>query len=396
MGPLDTSLALVPAQSPDLHLAHPTARECLSIWKLTSSEWKDALSLPLYLEESAYLTTIPLATDGGMTLWILVDKNLPPDHRPILCSGETFRKRSLLSDAKGGVTETITHGVASLFCHPAYRGRGYGSRMMKELAAVLRSWQVESKKCVGCVIYSDIGRKYYADLGWHPSPANFHIELAPLIASKPSKAKELLSGDLDQLCKEDEALIRKRMTGKSGKIQMMIIPDHDHMLWHHKKEEFVCEKLFGKQPKVKGVVTGLPGSRIWAIWTHRFYGDPGCTSSGNTLYILRLVIENQAMASTFPSHDREVDFDAGQRKLQAEQLKTVLESAQIEAAEWNLLDVKLWHPTPLTEALIECAGIQYCKVEREQEGIGCLLWYGGGNGREDTVEWIGNEKYAWC
>lgn len=395
---VDTSPALVPAQSPDLHLAHPTADECISIWKLSSSEWKDALSLSLYLESSAYSNTIPLAKDGGITIWILVDKNLTPDHRPILCSCETFRKRCLVSDAKGVVTESITHGVASLFCHPAYRRRGYGSRMMNELAKVLRSWQVESKKCVGNVLYSDIGKKFYADLGWHPSPTNIHIELAPLIGPKPYRAKELLSGDLAQLCKEDEAMMRKRMASNSdGKTQMMIVPDHDHMLWHHKKEEFVCEKLFGKQPRVKGVVTGQPGSRIWAIWTHRFYGDPRCASSGNTLYILRLVIENQAVARILPCHGGEVDFDAGQRDSQAEQMRNVLESAQIEAAEWNLGDVKLWHPTPLIEALVQWAGIQYRKVEREEEGIGCLLWYGQGeDGKDDSVEWIGNEKYAWC
>lgn len=181
-----------------------------------------------------------------------------------------------------------------------------------------------------------------------------------------------------------------------GKVRMMIVPDHDHILWHHKKEEFVCEKLFGKQPKVKGVIIGQPGNRIWAIWTHCFYGDPGSASSGNTLYILRLFIENQTLASNFWSDSGEVNLDAEQREFQAEPLKAVLESAQAEAAEWSLSDVNLWHPTPLTEDLIECAGMQYCKVEREQDGISSLLWYGEGSGREGTLEWIGNEKYAWC
>ena len=177
---------------------------------------------------------------------------------------------------------------------------------------------------------------------------------------------------------------------------MMIVPDHDHMLWHHKKEEFVCEKLFGKKPKVKGVIVGQLGNRIWAIWTHRFYGDPESASSGNTLYILRLTIENQTLASNVRSDDGEVQLDASQLGLQAEQLKTVLESAQAEAAEWNLSDVKLWHPTPLIEDLIECAGIQHCKIEREEEGISSLLWYGEGCEKEGTLEWIGNEMYAWC
>jgi GNAT superfamily N-acetyltransferase len=190
MGSLDTSPTLLLAQSPDLQLAHPTAGECLSIWNLTSSEWRDALSLPLYLEESAYLTSIPLARDGGMTIWILVDKNLPPDQRPILCSCETIRKRSLVSDGKGSVSEMIIHGVASVYCDPAYRGRGYGSRMMQELAEVLRTWQVGDKDCAGSVLYSDIGKDYYADLGWQPSLNNTHIEL-PVAPKQPTTGRLL-------------------------------------------------------------------------------------------------------------------------------------------------------------------------------------------------------------
>lgn len=139
-------------------------------------------------------------------------------------------------------------------------------------------------------------------------------------------------------------------------------------------------------------MTGQPGHRIWAIWTHRFYGNPDFdpSDSGNTLYILRLVIENQTAANACASEGAEAACDAGQRQLQAEQLKTVLESAQVEAAEWNLLDVKLWHPTPLIEDLIRRAGLQ------DVEGIGSLLWYGAESFTEDTLEWVGNEKYAWC
>ena len=279
MGSLDSSLALPNAQSPDLHLSHPTARECISIWKLTSLAWRDALSLPLYLEESDYLTTIPLAKDGGMTLWILVDKNLPPDQRTILCSCETFRKRSLLSSTKGYVTETIIHGVASVFCDPAYRRRGYSSRMMRELAQVLRNWQIDTTKCIGSILYSDIGKNYYANLGWRPIPNNTHIEFHSSIASKSSRARKLLPEDLHQLCKEDETMIRKAMSSTSDKqVRMTLVPDHEHMLWHHKKEEFVCDRLFGKQPLYKGAIAGQRGSRVWAIWTHRFYGDPDVES----------------------------------------------------------------------------------------------------------------------
>ncbi|MCJ1457169.1 hypothetical protein MMC28_007536 [Mycoblastus sanguinarius] len=365
-------------------LTHPTAGEFETIYSLSFFAWGDTLSLPQYLEESAFLTTVPLARDDGMSVWMLTDKTLPQDQRPILCSCETFRKRAFVTDTKGQLTEMIIHGIASVFCNPIYRGRGYAARLMQELAIMLPRWQVGSGRCIGSVLYSDIGKTYYANLGWHPFPINNHIELDPMNAPMPPQAEKLLAKDLDQLCKDDEALIRKVMTSKSnGNIRMMLVPDIDHMLWHHAKEEFACEKIFGKQPQVKGAIAGPPGNRIWAIWTHRFYGDPESASSDNTLYILRVVVEDQ-------------NANAAQQETQAEQMQAVLKAAQIEAAEWKLHCVKVWDPAPTVREMLERAGIQHRKVTREEDGIASLLWYGEGNGKEDTLEWIGNEKYAWC
>ncbi|KAF6231617.1 hypothetical protein HO173_010149 [Letharia columbiana] len=390
MGSLETSWATLPeARSPVLHLSHPTAGECQTVWKLSSLAWTDALSLPQYLEESAYLTTVPLAKDGVMTNWILTDKTLPPDQRPILCSCETFRKRTFLSDTGGNLSENIIHGVASVFCDPVLRRRGYGSRLMRELAEILRTFQAETTKSIGSVLYSDIGKKFYADLGWHPFPINTHIELDPSAAPDAPRATQLLPGNLERLCEEDEAMIRKELTSTSttGKTRMVLVPDLDHMLWHHKKEEFVCEKLFGKKPQIKGAIVGQAGNRVWAIWTHRFYGDPESASSENTLYILRLVIENQATTGI---------RDAEQSERQVEQMKAILQAAQGEAAEWKLHRVMMWDPTPLVLELVGRTRIQHRRIEREHEGIASLLWYGEGSGKEDTLEWLGNEKYGWC
>ena len=260
---------------------------------------------------------------------------------------------------------------------------------MRELAEILRTFQAETTRPIGSVLYSDIGKKYYADLGWHPFPINTHIELDPSAVPKGSRATQLLSGGLQRLCEEDEAMIRKELTSISsnGKTRMMLVPDLDHMLWHHKKEEFVCDKLFGKQPEIKGATVGQPGNRMWAIWTHRFYGDPESTSSENTLYVLRLVIENQGTASA---------TDAEHGDSQVEQMKAVVQNAQVEAAEWNLHRVMLWDPTPLVLKLVERTAIPHRRIERDHEGIASLLWYGEGSGNEDKLEWLGNEKYGWC
>ncbi|KAI9689627.1 MAG: hypothetical protein M1820_010148 [Bogoriella megaspora] len=104
----DNSL-LPDSESPDLGLAHPTDEECIKIWEGVSTSWKDSLTVPIFLEESKYLTTVPLATGGGMTMWILVDKNRAPNARTILCSCETFIKRAIASNAEGEIEDGIVH-----------------------------------------------------------------------------------------------------------------------------------------------------------------------------------------------------------------------------------------------------------------------------------------------
>lgn len=255
---------------------------------------------------------------------------------------------------------------------------------MRELRKILPSWQADIGKCVGSVLYSDIGKEYYAKLGWHPFPVNTEIELSAMEDPAPCDAEDLFSGDLPQLCKDDEAMVRKEMARTADeKTQMMLVPDLDHMQWHHRKEEFACSILFGKCPEVKGAMAGQPGSRVWTIWTHRYYHDPKIAPSENTLYLLRIVVENQ--------------HQEGQRQpSQAESLRAVLLRAQSEAAEWGLPQVKVWDPTPLIRALLQQTGLRHQFVEREEDGIASLLWFGEGSGKNDSLKWIGNEKYGWC
>ena len=261
---------------------------------------------------------------------------------------------------------------------------------MRELAAKLRTLQHERLDSIGSVLCSDIGKKYCADLGWHPFPINTHIELDPSPTLEGPKARHLLAEDLQWLCEEDEIMIRKDLANPSlnSKTRIMRVPDLNHILWHHKKGEFVCQRLFGKEPQTKGAMVGQEGNRIWVIWTHRFYGNPKSASSENTLYILRLVIENRAAA--------EMELDVDQQGRQVEQMREILQAAQDEASKWKLYRVMMWGLTPLVVKLVDRTGVQHRRLERDHEGIASLLWYGEGSGREDSLEWLGNEKYGWC
>lgn len=390
---------LPPSTSPTLTLAHPTVAETQQIWSQTSDIWTDALTVPQYLEEYAYLLTVPLARDHGITQWILVDSldnpTVPADDvngregtRRILASCETFRKRALLAnrhasdDTKNRCTDILVHGVASVFCDPQLRGRGYASRLLKELSHILPQWQadeVEKARGVGSVLYSDIDPAFYKRQGWVPFPSD-HLEFEP--AQLDHTAEPLYAENLASLCQRDEEILRASMsspstTGDGGKTRFAIIPDHDHMLWHHAKEEFGARKLFGgsKKPEIKGAIAGPAGDRVWAIWTHRFYRHPqGNDSAANTLYILRLVTETPSPAS--------------------ESMRAVLHAAQSEAASWGLGKVKLWNPPRDLEEAIRASGVMFEKKKREQDSVPCLNWFGEES--PDEVEWVLNEKYAWC
>jgi GNAT superfamily N-acetyltransferase len=338
----------------DLILCHPTEGECVAIWNDTSDVWTDSLTPSVYLKESSYLTTVPLAKEGGMTTWILVQRELAPNDRHIFCSCETYRKRSLTSDVEGRVSENIVHGIASVFCSPVYRRRGYAGRMMRELIKELYNWQIDRFPCVGTTLYSDIGREYYAKLGWPSYITNSQIELAPKPGTWPALARAITEHDLEDVCERDEALIRSRLAVPNSKVttRFTIIPDADHMGWHIGKERFATDYLFGRRPTSNGAIAGSPGSQVWATWVRRYYDCFDAEEPSNVLYILRLVIEIDETATRLPS-------DAAKRptedlyETQIELLRAVLQAAQAEAAEWKLDVVKLWDPTPLVMDMLE-------------------------------------------
>ncbi|KAI3538724.1 hypothetical protein CABS01_13312 [Colletotrichum abscissum] len=397
-----SKVAIASCSSPDLHLDHPTPEECIQIWTITADEWKDSLTQPLYMLESAYLTTVPLARDGGMATWVLVDKTSPPNERSIFCSCETFRKRCLVSDSMGNTTERIVHGVASVFCPERFRGRGFAARHMKELAMVLRGWQSENGRIIGSVLYSDIGKEFYTKMGWTPNPINGHLVLPPAKMEKPATSRPIFESDLESLCLRDRAMIQNDMaTPSPSRKRVVILPDLNHMLWHIRKEDFATKQIFSKKAVIKGVITGVAGKQVWATWVRRYYRhpDPHSIESAddkNVLYILRLVVEGDETANK----PREANITISMKDYaeQAAALKAVMQAAQAEAADWRLDQVQLWDPSPMVKSLLDQSDLDAVYVERQSHSIASLLWFEDGEdlGAEDAPILINNEHYAWC
>ena len=258
--------------------------------------------------------------------------------------------------------------------------------MLKDLGEELKKWQTGGDvECKFSLLYSDIGKKFYAGLGWHPFPSS-HLSFPPATQQLTSWSelgvRRLEYPDIRQLCEYDERVLRKQLADTKGtKTHVALLPSHDTMQWHHLREDFVTNALFGRSPTTKGAIGGRDGARVWAVWTRSFYGPLIDPKSGNTLHILRLVIEDESDAA---------------REENTRALRGILELARDEAREWQLGTVQMWNPTAYVERLVEGMEIGHEKVDREEESIASLMWYGEGEGKVENIDWVWNEKYGWC
>ncbi|POS73276.1 hypothetical protein DHEL01_v208336 [Diaporthe helianthi] len=395
---------LPPAEHPDLVLTQPTKAELQRVWGLHHPMWGPALKMEEYLAREEFLMTVPLAKNGGVTHWILTDKNAPPDNRPVYASCESLRKRALISrpGADGPVVQDgIAHGVASVFTNPEFRGKGYASRMMKELGPILSGWsdgrrttqaqgaQSGEKGNTGSlfsILYSDIGKTFYAKNGWEAFEST-HLSFKPAAAgseARPSDVKLLGYHDLAMLCYLDENLLRVKMQQQASglppsggkKACAALVPELDQILWHLMREDFMTKHIFHKIPEARGALFGEPGRRIWAVWTRGYYGGLD-RIEGNTFHILRFVVED----------------DNSPEDYVAEGFGAIIRVAQAEAVEWRSFDIQLWNPSDRLRRAVDRSGIEYAFVDREKDSIASLMWYGD----EPTaaVDWVANEKYAW-
>ncbi|MCJ1353892.1 MAG: hypothetical protein MMC33_003879 [Icmadophila ericetorum] len=395
------------SSSSSLILTQPTDKEKFQCWVLNGQSWRGALPTEAYYRREAHLASQPLTANGGLSYWILVDSNEPKDSekpRRILSACETIRKRAFITSKGGTVEEIIAHGVGSVFCNPDFRGRGYARRMMKELGKHLESWQQEGGKKTKFT-------EFYGRAGWKPFPSA-HISLPPFspethspTQSSPSslpKTTPLHASDIPTLCKLDEQYLKNRIadfsSSKSAHTRVALIPDALTIHWMHAREEFVAQETLNRDPLVKGaMVNRSPGKRVWAIWTRTFGGD----KASNILHILRLVIEGE---DDITPSEASGDPSAGQHAIKA--AAAVLQAAQHEAQDWDMGSVEVWNPT---RVVVEACGVLEEEggktvelVDREMSSVCCLMWYGDaegkgkGNGGEGGVEWVGNEKFAWC
>ncbi|KAK7990809.1 hypothetical protein PG990_015089 [Apiospora arundinis] len=400
MGP-STVQELPPSESSDLQLSfQPTPEECTQVWTATAASWKDSLTLPDTSRRSHLLRM-----EAGPCGYSWTENHHQASRGGSSAHAKAFENGLSPATGRGNVQGGIVHGIASVFCPPEYRGRGYGTRLMNELAKVLRCGRQpeHGKKTIGSILYSDIGKEYYARLGWLPNPQNGHFVIPPAKAEKKEKpaltAQVIPESELGKLCLRDESMIRKAMAMPStARKRVVILPDLDHMLWHIRKEDFATNHIFGATAMAKGAIAGSPGKQVWAIWVRRYYGHPDTPGEheDNVLYILRLVVEGDDTANK--PHDENRSPPPTEAYVeQAAALEAVLWAAQTAAAKWCLDQVHLWEPSPLVRCLLEQSSLDATRVERHEASIASALWFtDDDNAVEDAPVWVNNEYYVWC
>lgn len=385
--------SLPSASSASLILTHPRPDEQKVTWSYSHPEWGHGLTQQGYLDREVYLLTIPLARDGGMTQWILTDSAVPEAERPVLASCETLKKRALVRGKDGIVRDVWAHGVASVFTYKGFRGKGYAGRMMAMLGEHLAAVQSETGEAVFSILFSDIGKSFYAKSGWMPMEST-HLEFLVrpptvdnlIIAEADPTIITITDDDLSTISALDEKLLRKRIstpnTTNPSKTRVAIIPNLDTFQWHYCREDFMCNHTFSRKPTIRGALftsPSSPSSRVWALWTRVHYGGLEKLEE-NRLHFLRLVVEDEDSIS-------DVDLERA--------IKSILAVAQKEAVEWQIAKLDMWNPSDRVRKLVEeTKELDGQYVVREKDSITSLKWFGDGS--VEDVDWVANEKYEWC
>jgi hypothetical protein len=258
--------------------------------------------------------------------------------------------------------------------------------MLEELSTKLETWEMEKeprRRSLFTVLFSDIGKKFYAQFGWRPFLSSHMSLRAGTTAGGDEGVRDLFAGDVQKgLCSEevlgklhDQMLVASQ---KSSAAKIAILPNFDHFVWHWAREEFYAENLFPNRspPVVKGA--GVDKAGVYCAWNRNFGESP----EDNVLYILRWVYDD-------PTSQAEE-----QTTIQA--MAAILRRAQHEAHEWNMTKIEFWNPTPLLQKAVALVDPTSELVHREKESISSLRWTGEAQGMGKDVEWWLNEKYTWC
>ncbi|PHH51983.1 hypothetical protein CFIMG_004049RA [Ceratocystis fimbriata CBS 114723] len=342
-------------------LASPAQRH--AAWSLNSAHWRGPLTSQAFIDREAQLSQSALASGDGGLYFVAVpkdsvegkgghaDANVEP---VVYASCKALRKRVLVRRPGCAVEETTAYGIGSVYTRPDMRGRGLARYMLQ---AVQR--ELDIRGAVLSVLYSDIGRKFYADLGWVAMPARTAVmPISKSLAGEPEGVTWLSDEDLQRVTAQDTKQLHDSLAtdASSPTARIAFLPDFAQLDWSLQRSQITAQALPTSVSQTTAVLrrrgAQTSSGTSWVWWDHRLHDGQ--------LKILRLAVDGA---------------DATARE-------TLLRAAHHEAAAWGLSEVVVWDPR----------GAEFSEVIDRDLGVPCLRWQ---NGEEKNIEWVCNEYYAW-
>lgn len=383
------------SNSPSLILARATPDERVKTWMRHQPFWGSIYTPQAYVDREEQLLTCRLTRDSRLTTWILTqDTNSSSSTtttaaaatRPILSSLETYRKRAIVRDTTGTVRDVTAHGVATVFTSQHHRRKGYSSKMLSLLGDRLAHQQSQEQGSAEfSVLFSDIGKTFYAQNQWMPFPStHLSFPVSPFTTKHDSSLTPITNDNLPMVAELDERVLRDKLAAPPAPpntVRVAILPDLATYEWHFAREAILSSHLLGKVPSIHGALytpAGLPGSRVWMLWSPSVSGgreDPG----KNVMNILHFAIE---------------DDDIPDDEL-ANAFESIMGLAHTQAREWLCPKIDMWNPDERTQKLARhMVNLRSELVVRETSCIASLRWFGEGS--VSAVEWVDNQKFEWC
>jgi len=362
--------------------ADDTIRELT--WRLNGAVFAAPLDLDAYVAREAYLSQQALCKDGGCTYFVLAHKH---DATHIVASCEAVKKTVFIAGGHtsdgSGFKEATGYGIASVYTNPKYRRLGMAALMMDKLKEIID----QESDC--SALYSDIGRGYYAGLGWTVFPSDqATISLRTEEKGKEafqqpatSKTRYLSHDELPALCDKDVAQMRtkfQRLATDRTTTHVAFAPDYAQISWQLANEDFVTKALHPDRSVAhRGAITHSGHS--WVYWKLDW--------RAKQLSILRFVLPEQE------------GQDVISEEASAWDVLELLQAAAAEATAWGLGKVVIWNPNTTTTRGIKGfhnlheAEVDVVFDERKDAALPSLRW-ARGRGVGDTV-WEDNQHYVW-
>lgn len=348
-------------------------------WRLNGEAWAAPISIDDYIAREYHLSQQDLSKEGRCMYWVLTHKD-DPTH--VVASCESFKKTVFIAGHGTGINdgflETTGYVVASVYTNPKYRRLGMAAYMLQKLQEHMDT----DSEC--SVLYSDIGKLYYASLGWDVFPsdqATIYLQSGDFSVPQPA-ARYLALEDLKPLCDQDVAQVKakfQRLASDHRKTHVAFSPSYAQISWLLVREQFMAGILFKREIERRGAISS--NGRSWVYWEHDW--------RGKQLKVLKIVNLESDPETGVTVMDEAKIWD----------IVELLQAAAAEAAEWGLQKVLLWNPDDNTTRGIKGFHNYHAEeadvvFDERNSSIPSLRWKGG-RGKDATI-WEDNYYYCWC